>query len=269
MSNARLIQHFFELLERSGLPEELDKKLQPAKLQSAGRGSGPLPVAELLGPSGADLTFLAVALARRRGSPLLMVSPKREVSEHRYDDFFFFGFDDQALHFPGWELLPFEQDRPGLEVMSKRMDVLARLAGLAKRPDGSVYGPPMISASVEALLQKTFPAEWLRSKSLVVEWGQTIDRGALDRRLNGLGYAEAPMVESRGEYSMRGGIVDIFPLDADHPYRLDLFGDEIESIRRFDVGTQRSLESDRGRVVEHRAHRSSPREREDGARLGD
>jgi transcription-repair coupling factor (superfamily II helicase) len=240
MSLPSLAEHFHDRLGRSGLLDQISQKLARSKK------TGPPPVVELLGPEGSDLTFVAASVAKARKAPLLIVSPGREPSEHRYDDLFFFGSSD-VFHYAAWDLLPFEQDKPGLEAMSKRMDALARLAGLTAQHAGAgAPQPPMISAPVEALLQKTFPAEWLRSKSLVVEWGQTIDRGALDRRLNGLGYAEAPMVESRGEYSMRGGIVDIFPLDADHPYRLDLFGDEIESIRRFDVGTQRSLESDRG-----------------------
>ncbi|MCX7016033.1 MAG: hypothetical protein NTW86_26335, partial [Candidatus Sumerlaeota bacterium] len=102
-------------------------------------------------------------------------------------------------------------------------------------------GAPRIVAAVEALLRRVLSNDDFRRRAIDCRWGDKIRLDTLAARLADLGYERVTMVETRGEFSIRGNIVDVFPLEADNPYRLDLFGDEIESIRLFDAQTQRSL----------------------------
>jgi len=234
MALHKLTQHLVERLQKSGLTERIVAALgTPDK-----KGVTKPAVAGVRGPKGPDLTFLAAAAALERKAPLLLITTSKDASEHHADDLYFLGFED-VFHVPSWDLLPFEmfRDKPGVESQAKRLDALARLT----RDDKPGNLPPMFTMPIEALVQKTVPPAWFKKKQVVVEWGSKLDIAGLTELLLGLGYTETGMVEARGEFTVRGGVIDIFPLDADHALRLDLFGNDLEAIRRFDIGTQRSL----------------------------
>jgi transcription-repair coupling factor (superfamily II helicase) len=154
---------------------------------------------------------------------------------------------DRIIRLP--EPLPhfFERAPWSREAISGRLRVLTALGGLgANDEDGVDSAPetagalPVVVASARALMQPTIPRRQFRLGTRALRAGQLLD---LDRTLTtwiGLGYQAAPVVEAPGEFSRRGGIIDVYPPAAPAPIRIELFGDEIESLRHFDPATQRS-----------------------------
>ncbi|MGC8741221.1 MAG: transcription-repair coupling factor [Candidatus Sumerlaeaceae bacterium] len=191
------------------------------------------------GLRGSALATFAAALAQGEGRVpwpfILLVTSNAEKASDFYDDLSFFG-QIEALHFPKSELLPYEEEEPSLEEQLKRLEVLHALCSLE-----SARQPYVCVSSIEALLSRVPRLELLREHLVTLTWGATLDTAELAHRLVALGYERVPTVERRGEFSIRGGIVDVFPLDTEHGIRVDLFGTEIESLRWFDVHTQRSL----------------------------
>lgn len=122
---------------------------------------------------------------------------------------------------------------------AERAATLQRLgAGEQQRFSG------ILLASMEALRQSTLPADVLREASISINHGATLDTESLSRRLTELGYSREPLVREPGQFAVRGGIVDVFAGGSNHPYRIELFGGEVESLRRFDPQTQLSLGED-------------------------
>ncbi len=137
---------------------------------------------------------------------------------------------------PAWETLPFERVSPETETMGHRLAVLHALTGV---PDPSLPAPPrVIVTPVRALLQRLGPLEGLAP--IVIRPGQQVDTEALLSELVAKGYRREHQVEHRGEFAVRGGIVDVFPSTADVPARIDLWGDEVDRLTAFAVSDQRS-----------------------------
>ncbi len=171
--------------------------------------------------------FALAGIARRLDGPLAVVVPGERDAEELVDDLAL--FCDQATLLPAWETLPFEHVSPNLSTMARRAVGRYRLA--AAEP-GTI-----VVASVRAAIQR------LSSSSpdpLRLRPGDEVDVLELARRLAGFGYERTDRVEARGEFAVRGGIVDVFGAEADRPVRLDFWGDEITEIRTFSVGSQRS-----------------------------
>ena len=138
---------------------------------------------------------------------------------------------------PAWETLPFERVSPETETMGRR---LAVLHALTDAPDPALPAPPrVIVAPVRALLQRLGPPDGMAP--IVIRPGQRVDDGALLADLVARGYRREHQVEHRGEFAVRGGIVDVFPSTADVPVRIDLWGDEVDRLTVFAVSDQRSL----------------------------
>lgn len=219
---------FSQILQsRSGALEKL--------LSIIGKEKKPIILENLAGSS---LPFILAEMIRELNRPLLVLTGGRERAEDITGDLEFFGIKN-AMHFPKWEVLPYDEERLSIEVTAKSLDVFEAI--LRRRLD-STAGAFAICAPVDAMMLKVLPESQMGDLTVRVCWGDTLDPVALDEKLRRAGYDREPLVEARGEYSIRGGIIDIYPLNAENPIRIDLFGDEIESIRFFDVGTQRSLE---------------------------
>ena len=206
------------------------------------------------GLRGSSLPAVVSALARPAAKGggaaprlVVLVTSNYERSGEQLDDLQFFGADaGRVFHYPKTQLLPYDDDEPLLEEQVKHLEFLQFLAALTdtKSPTPKpVTGTPaaVCAVAVEALFQRVAPLSALRALALVIEWGQKLDSEDFTRRASRLGYERVPTVEARGEFAVRGGILDIFPLDAENPLRIDLFGDEIEWIRAFDTHTQRSI----------------------------
>ena len=145
----------------------------------------------------------------------------------------FFAPEFEVLRFPAWDCLPYDRVSPNPEIVSERIATLARLLEPAERPR-------IVLTTVNALVQRVPPRAVFRGASLTIRAGGTLDADEFIRFLEANGYGRAGTVMEPGEYATRGGIIDVFPAGEPEPVRLDLFGDEVESIRRFDPSTQRS-----------------------------
>jgi transcription-repair coupling factor (superfamily II helicase) len=148
----------------------------------------------------------------------------------------------EIIEFPAWETLPHERLSPSAETVGKRISALRRLQGWEQStPQERAKHPVIIVASVRAALQPL--ADNLTSVEPVtlVAGARGYNLATLSARLVDLAYTRVDMVTRRGEFAVRGGILDVFAATAEHPWRVDFFGDEVEQIRQFSVADQRSL----------------------------
>ncbi|CAM2864531.1 transcription-repair coupling factor [Mycobacterium intermedium] len=188
----------------------------------------------LVGPASARL-FVAAALAQQ--GPLLVVTATgREADDLTAELRGVFG--DAVAVFPSWETLPHERLSPGVDTVGTRLMVLRRLA----HPDDTRLGPPLrvVVTAARSLLQPMSPQLGLM-EPLALTVGLEIDFEQLIARLVELAYTRVDMVGRRGEFAVRGGILDVFPPTAEHPVRIEFWGDEITEIRMFSVADQRSI----------------------------
>jgi transcription-repair coupling factor (superfamily II helicase) len=175
--------------------------------------------------------------------PVLVVTPTGQAASQLAHDLEVFAAhterDAPAVEvFPAWETLPFERVSPETHTMGRRLRLLWQLAG----PDAdATTGPDIVVAPVKAVLQRLGP--WrTAARPVVVARGDQVVVDELVAGLVALGYRRESLVEHRGELAVRGGIVDVFPSTADEPVRIDLWGDEVDRLTRFDVADQRSTD---------------------------
>ena len=151
-----------------------------------------------------------------------------------------------ALFYPAWEILPQEARLPHVDVISERLETLVALTQYATRVrdhiSRSTHQVPLIVTNVVALLQRTFAPKMLALRTRTLRRGEGIDPLDLVEWLEEQGYEPEAKVSSKGDISLRGGILDVFPLTSPWPVRLEFFGNELESIRYFDPLTQMSKE---------------------------
>ncbi|WP_022881390.1 transcription-repair coupling factor [Gryllotalpicola ginsengisoli] len=147
--------------------------------------------------------------------------------------------DAEIVDFPAWETMPHERLSPSAEIVGKRLTALRRLQQWSRQP-GATH-PIVVVASVRAALQPV--ADNLTEiEPIELETGHRgYDLDRITQRLVDLAYSRVDMVTRRGEFAVRGGILDVFSPVAEHPYRIDFFGDEVDQIRWFSVADQRSL----------------------------
>src|SRR6195952_918719 len=198
----------------------------------------------LIGPSAARL-FVAAALAQ--AGPLLAVTATgREADDLTAELQAVLG--DVVTMFPSWETLPHERLSPGVETVGARMMVLRRL----NNPDDRRFGTPLrvVVTTARSLLQPMAP-DLADIEPVILTVGQEsgFDAGAAPAatfddvlaRLVDLAYSRVDMVGKRGEFAVRGGILDVFPPTAEHPVRAEFWGDEVTELRMFSVADQRSI----------------------------
>lgn len=175
---------------------------------------------------------LCIALiAKSTQKNVLIISASSEDS--LLEDCSFFSADT-ALDFPSWDTLPGEQIAPSCDLIGKRLEVLHAIA--------SNPLPKIVFAPLQAVLQKVVSQEDLKLLAQSWERGARVSFAALPELFSKLGYRRSSVVSDKGEYALRGGIVDIFPLSALDPYRVEFFGDEVDQIRTFDPISQKSIE---------------------------
>ncbi|RLK48983.1 transcription-repair coupling factor [Microbacterium telephonicum] len=189
--------------------------------------------------TGLDAPLLAALLERRRtaGKPssLLAIAPTGRRAEALGAALESLMPGVRVLHFPAWETLPHERLSPSAETVGRRLDVLRTIAAW----DGTA--PLVVTASVRSALQPV--ADGLTDAGAVelAAGARGLDLDDVVRRLIDLAYHRVDMVSRRGEFAVRGGILDVFPPTADHPVRVEFFGDEVDQLRAFSVADQRSL----------------------------
>ncbi|MCZ2319925.1 transcription-repair coupling factor [Neisseria meningitidis] len=144
----------------------------------------------------------------------------------------FFRPHDTAVFLPDWETLPYERFSPHQDLVSERLSALWQI----KSGAADVLFVPVTTA-----MQKLPPVPFLAGRTFWLKTGQTLDIGRLKSDLVDAGYNHVSHVVAAGEFAVRGGIVDLFPMGSEMPYRIDLFDDEIDSIKTFDTDTQRTI----------------------------
>jgi transcription-repair coupling factor (superfamily II helicase) len=188
----------------------------------------------LVGPASARL-FVASALAQQ-GSLLVVTATGREADDLAAELRGVFG--SAVAVFPSWETLPHERLSPGVDTVGTRLMVLRRLA----YPDDTRLGPPLrvVVTAARSLLQPMAPRLG-HQEPVTLRVGQDIGFEEVIARLVELSYTRVDMVGRRGEFAVRGGILDIFAPTAEHPVRIEFWGDEVTEMRMFSVADQRSI----------------------------
>ena len=206
-------------------------------LQRVLRSDKPLTLAGV--PSG-FLPWLAADLARSaygiggKGRAVVIVADEAAVRAVA-ETVPLFAPEVQVLTLPGWDCLPYDRASPALRVMAERLTSLSALQAKLDKPQ-------LVVAAVSAATQRILTPFRIRQLTRRLAEKERIEREALIAKLNALGYQRADTVAEHGEYAVRGSLIDLFPAGEEFALRLDFFGDEIDSIRRFDPSDQRSTD---------------------------
>lgn len=191
--------------------------------------------AELGGaPEGLDALIVAERIKAKGGVGLFIARDYQRAGAF-VQAFRFFAQDIEVLDYPAWDCLPYDRLSPTAAIAAQRMATLTRLA-LRKADDP----PLLVTTTVSAAMQRTPPRAVTTQAGFEAKTGGDLDIQALERYYEANGYVRASTVSERGEFAVRGGVIDVFPPGFAEPVRLDMFGSELESIRTFDPETQRS-----------------------------
>ncbi|MFD7088962.1 transcription-repair coupling factor [Streptomyces sp. NPDC059896] len=204
---------------------------------------GHRPHLDLVGPPAAR-PFAVAALAREAGRPVLAVTATGREAEDLAAALRSLLDPDTVVEYPSWETLPHERLSPRSDTVGRRLAVLRRLAHPVK--DDPTAGPVSVVVSpVRSVLQPQVKGLG-ELEPVALRSGQSADLNEITEALAAAAYARVELVEKRGEFAVRGGILDVFPPTEEHPLRVEFWGDDVEEIRYFKVADQRSLE-----VAEH------------------
>ena len=195
--------------------------------------------------NGARAAYIAAAY-KRMGLPTLILTPRPEDARRLHDQLLTYLGDSHPIHiFPSSDVLPFERLAVDLSTSHER---LSALSALWEANHEEVSEQPIVIAPVVAVLRSVFSPELLSSVLASSPYGKGLKVGERIPKVEdllqywvSLGYRNQPLVESPGEFSQRGGILDIFPVNHSLPIRIELFDDEVDTIREFDPITQRSI----------------------------
>ncbi|MCB1107608.1 MAG: transcription-repair coupling factor [Chlamydiia bacterium] len=175
----------------------------------------------------AILALLLLELAEK--NVLIITGGERET--RLYDDLCFFS-KEAPLSFPSWETLPGEEITPSPDILGKRFEILHFLCTSKKKS--------IVLTPLQGVLQKVCPPSLLKSKVLEIKKGDELPFDLLPELLHDLGYRREGVAADKGQFALRGGILDLFPLSSFDPYRIDFFGDEVDQIRTYDPISQKS-----------------------------
>ena len=251
----------------------MDAKLNPIhpaelrveRLNYIARAEGKLSVTGA--PEGYD-AFIAAHAARALKGVVVLIAADDARAAGAAEAARFFAPDLTVLEFPAWDCLPYDRVSPRPDIESAR---LTALATLARQPGGTAWPHPdpsrpgtspglerstlpqgegslLLVTTINAMLQRVPPREWVAEASFFARIGQVVDHAKLVRFLAANGYAKASTVREPGDFALRGGIVDLWPPGIPQPLRLDFFGAQLDAIRKFDADTQ--LSSDQIEEVE-------------------
>ena len=189
---------------------------------------------------GLQAPLLAGLLGQRQAPALFVITATGRESEALRENLAGFACDAELIDFPAWETLPHERLSPSPEIVGKRLYALRRLRDWEQTPPEG-RRPIVVVASVRAALQPVADNLTDYEPIDLTVGARGHDLAAITLRLIDVAYARVDMVTRRGEFAVRGGILDVFPPVASHPFRVEFFGDEVEQIRAFSVADQRSL----------------------------
>lgn len=190
----------------------------------------------VVAPAGARIPLIA-SMAQRRDKTIYVVVPTGREAEETASALR--AWVDDVEVFPSWETLPHERLSPQVDTMAQRIAVLRRLIH-PQSGDEHAGALSVVVIPVRALMQPIIHGIADRAP-VRVKAGDIVDQPNLARELENLGYTRVDMVEQRGQFSVRGGILDVFPPQEAHPLRIELWGDEVDEIRAFSLQDQRTL----------------------------
>ncbi|MDD2862457.1 MAG: CarD family transcriptional regulator, partial [Acidiphilium sp.] len=191
----------------------------------------------LLTVYGAPEGFDAALIARRAAEAGVMLHIARDDARlaRIADALGFFAPDAEIIRFPAWDCLPYDRVSPNPAIMAERVSALARLLDPAT-------SQRIVLTTINAAVQRTPPRSQFKGASFAIAPGASVAPDELARFLEQHGYHRVGTVMEPGDFAIRGGIFDVWPSGESAPTRMDLFGDVVETLRRFDPGTQRSGE---------------------------
>ena len=184
---------------------------------------------------GASYSLAISTAAHAHDGLVLLITADTPAAARLEDEIRFFIGDDEALpilHFPDWETLPYDRFSPHQDIISARIEVLYRLPRIQR---GILIVP------VATLMQRLPPREYIGGNTLLLDVGDPVDLEAMRKHLERSGYRCVSQVVEHGEFAVRGSLLDLFPMGSRHPYRIELFDNEVETIRTFDPENQRSI----------------------------
>ncbi|MBX3584555.1 MAG: transcription-repair coupling factor [Rhizobiaceae bacterium] len=170
--------------------------------------------------------------------PLLFVARDGQRLPAIMEALAFVAPDLPVLEFPAWDCLPYDRVSPGADAAARRLDALSAMAALRRKPHRAI-----VLTTVNALLQRVPPAEIIEAQGFRAKPGNQVNMNDLISRLEKSGFERVPTVRDVGEFAVRGGILDLYAPGAEEALRLDFFGDTLETIRAFDIATQRTTGS--------------------------
>jgi transcription-repair coupling factor (superfamily II helicase) len=195
------------------------------------------------GLSGSRISYFAVNFLKRAKKDIVFFLPDNYYLQQMQEDLIRLIGKDEFLVFPEEEILPHEQLMPDLTTMSERTKVLTELIFSIDQKRKIILTTPA------AVFKKLPPKSIYQQKSVNIKRGSELDIENIRQRLFALGYKREEMVEAPGQYSIRGGIIDVFTLLDEQPFRIELFGDEVDSIRKIDLTAQRSKKEVEGITI--------------------
>lgn len=184
---------------------------------------------------GAGMSLALAELSASHRGLVTVITPDSHTTDRLEQEcrFFLSQKAHQLHHLPDWETLPYDLFSPHEDIISDRLRVLHQLQSLKRG---------LLILPIATLMQRLAPLSFLQGRSFDLKAGDTLDLDVFRLRLESSGYNAVSQVLSHGEYALRGSLLDIFPMGNREPFRIDLFDNEIESIRGFDPETQRSLQ---------------------------
>ena len=185
-----------------------------------------------VGPFHGSADALALAELAGKVRPLLVITATAGAAQRLLDEIPYFNPALKVHLLPDWETLPYDSFSPHHDLVSERLATLYQITQQAF---------DIAIAPVTTALYRLAPVEYLAARTFFFKQGEKLAADELRKQLTVAGYTHVAQVLSPGEYSFRGGLIDLFPMGSALPYRIDLFDDQIESIRSFDVDTQRSI----------------------------
>lgn len=183
---------------------------------------------DLISPPSANAFLIALRAIRK---PILVITASSRGAEELANEIR--EIHPDTLEFPAWETLPHERLSPSSDTVVKRITALHAMKDQTRNW--------IVISPIRAVIHK-FNSQIIETEPITLDRSQEYDLSALQKKLVDFAYQRTDLVERRGQFAVRGGILDIFPPDQDHPIRLDFFGDEIEEISYFSVADQRTTE---------------------------
>ncbi|MCX6827115.1 MAG: hypothetical protein NTV06_07625, partial [candidate division Zixibacteria bacterium] len=185
------------------------------------------------GLAGSSPAILLANLANMVTQPIIVIVAETDEANNLYDDLNFLMNEKEVAHFPSRMTPPYEFRSPSAEITGQRLATLSKLL---------MNDVKIVVAPIEAIIEPTMSLNAFEKERLHLRIGEEIDIGFLCEKLIKIGFQRVSLVEEVGDFALRGGLIDFFSPGFDYPVRVEFLGDTIDTIRQFDVATQRTME---------------------------